>query len=211
MHLDISDKIITRSHWSCCGNTEKHSVSCRPGASLSSKGRQVKRAEKTRSFSESFDPEVDSEFTEYDCQEAAESDLSIEEYNDGPVVWSPSSSDRKVFDSEVSEESLQILKNDVRSKGSISRSPPASTELNAATQSGASHSPAMLQRIERLNRLYDKFVQKGFSVDFSRVRSKLGMPPVRLHGECSVGIAESARPSVRLPDVSEELEAVPKV
>ena len=237
-HLDVSDKIVNRSHWSCCGNTEKHSVSClitaspNPegpkmrsihGANVCSKGskNQVAGVRKMRSFSETFDPEVDSEFTEYDCQDASESDLSIAEYNDGPVVWSPSSSDRMFFDSGenlLKIDSLKILESEDHSKSSNLRSalrsqPVSSTDGNVSKPTAAVYfSPAKLQRIERLNKLYDKLVQKGFSVDFSRLRSKLlNIPLVEPHSELPIRGSQTSRPNVRLPDVSEELEADSKV
>jgi hypothetical protein len=216
-HLNNSDEIINRSHWSCCGNTEKYSISClvRPDASLPSTCTKAQRAKTMRSFSETFDPEVDSEFTEYDCNEFSESDLSIEEYNDGPVVWSPSSSDRKSLDSKdslLNIKSLTILENENCSKDPIPRSalrsPPASTDLKAAPQSiPPSFSPATLQRIKRLNALQDKLVHRGFSVNFSRLRSRLGVPLAKPPSELS----ENTRPSVRLPDISEDLDAASKV
>jgi hypothetical protein len=193
------------------------------GANVSSKGskNQVAGVRKMRSFSETFDPEVDSEFTEYDGQDASESDLSIAEYNDGPVVWSPSSSDRTFFDSgenSLKIDSLQILESEDHSKGSSLRSalrsqPVSSTNGNVSTPTAAVYfSPAKLQRIERLNKLYDKLVQKGFSVDFSSLRSKLlNIPIVGPHSELPIRGSQTSRPNVRLPDVSEELEGDYKV
>jgi hypothetical protein len=231
--LDNSHKIITHSHWSCCGNTEKHSVSClittassevgktiEHDTSLFPEGIKILRAKKLRSFSETFDPEVDSEFTDFDSLEASDSELSIEEYNNGPVVWSPSSSDdRKLFDSEnslLNIESLKVLENEDFSKGrslrSALRSPHATSDVNSTSQSAASYvSSTALQRIETLNRLHDKFVKKGFSVDFSRLRSRLGIPPEVFPSERSVELSENTRPSVRLPDVSEEQGNMSKV
>ena len=112
-HLDTLEKIITCSHWSCCGNTEKHSSSCLitagtkdadhkmdsgsgiRAAQLASSGFKILMKSKVSGFpklrpvSVTFDPEVDSEFTDYEYDDNSESELSIEEYNDGPAVWSP--------------------------------------------------------------------------------------------------------------------------
>ena len=188
------------------------------GANVCSKGskNQVAGVRKMRSFSETFDPEVDSEFTEYDCQDASDSDLSIAEYNDGPVVWSPSSSDRMFFDSGenlLKIDSLKILESEDHSKSSNLRSALSSTDENVSKPTAAVYfSPAKLQRIERLNKLYDKLVQKGFSVDFSSLRSKLlNIPIVGPHSELPIRGSQTSRPNVRLPDVSEELEGDYKV
>ena len=228
VHLDASDKIISCSHWSCCGNIEKHSTSCLvtsdqhqklrsiAGASLSSK--EIKTqvvGQKSRSLSDTFDPEVDSEFTDFEYEDTSESELSIEEYNDGPTVWSPSLSDQKFFGSEAIPLKIEIKSAEYQSslKNQTSPilissvlSPRASTnDERAAVQT---HS-AELQHIDKLS---EKLAQRGFSVDLSRLRSKLlNFPSPRLQSQRSVRFTDTPRPSIRLPDVSEEPEAPRKV
>jgi hypothetical protein len=228
VHLDKSDAIISRSHWSCCGSFEKHSMSCLLSADqgrkmhsssdtgLRSKSIKLKSHvagfQKVISFSDTFDPEVDSEFTDFEYQHSSESELSIEEYNDGPVVWSPQLQDRKVFDSKGT-----LLKFESKSAEygtnsnhetrpvliSAIRSPRASMDANFNEES---------MKLQHIDNLSQKFTNCGFSVDFSSLRSKLlNISTEGLHSKHSVSFSDTPRPSVRLPEVFPETEATRKV
>lgn len=238
-HLEDSEKIIARSHWSCCGNTEKHSISClitakslstkiegqatqlTHGTRLSSKKieSRVKLIQNLRPFSDTFDPEVDSEFTDFEYEQTSESELSIEEYNDGPVVWSPKAAERKLLDSEgkvmnvFNIESLTKI-DEAASKNQNSMLRSTSHLLpsvqNKTTESSAlpSHS-SILPDIDLLS---EKLVRSGFRVDLSRLRSALPNVPLdQPRITHSVSFSDTPRLSVRLPEISEEPKSFQKV
>jgi hypothetical protein len=230
VHLDTTDEIITCSHWSCCGNLEKHSTSCLVTAHEDKKTSHSRKSDsilpskeiqssvlgfrKMRSFSDNFDPEVDSEFTDFEYQDASESDLSIEEYNDGPVVWSPSLSDQKIVGSEGSK--LSIDRNSVEYTNashvliSAVRSPRASIHANSNQESKEVQSFSV--KLQHIDELSKKLARCGFSVDFSTLRSKLlDSSNGRLRSERSVSFSDTPRLRVQLPEVSEESGAPRKV
>jgi hypothetical protein len=246
-HLKDSEKVIRCSHWSCCGNTEKHSISCLiPAKSVSSKNTiqfthgsrlsseniesQVKLIQKIlfkkSSFSDTFDPEVDSEFTDFEYPQTSESELSIEEYNDGPVVWSPNTAERKLSDSEGNTMNIfntrSLTKIDEAASNnengpqlrlrSTSHLLPASLEKKSTESSASSSHSSKLPDIDMLS---EKLVRSGFRVDLSRFRSMLpNVPSDDPHIGRAVKIvsfSDTPRPSVRLPEISEEPKALLRV
>jgi hypothetical protein len=171
--------------------------------------------QKSRSFSDTFDPEVDSEFTDFDYQDTSESELSIEEYNDGPTVWSPSLSDRKFFGSEGIPLKIEIKSAEYQSSLKNQTSPiliSAVLSPRASTNDERAAVQTYSAELQHIDKLSEKLAQRGFSVDLSRLRSKLlNLPSPRLQSERSVRFTDTPRPSIRLPDVSEEPEAPRKV
>ena len=228
-HLDTLDKIITCSHWSCCGNTEKFSSSCLISADTKVADRQIhngttdgkfassgtiilkkSKVQKLRPTSVTFDPEVDSEFTD-DCgyEEKSESELSIEEYNDGPVVWSPF---RGRNSSPKSDKTAAVHKNGLQDQLAVEaarlqleiKSMYAYTQSEHSTAEGASLESARnllelkLLELEGKFREMDSLKTSGHEKSTGPVLSSVLRPPsdsfeANFNGESAVVKASTAR------------------
>jgi hypothetical protein len=93
---------------------------------------------------------------------------------------------------------------------SVLRPPSDSFEANFNGESAVvKASTARLQHIDELDK---KLVRSGFNVDLSRVRSKLlNLSRGGLGSNEPSGVVSTPRPSVRLPEISDEPEAPSKV